>query len=244
MEHIHKWYESNHALDDVDFKVYPGEVVIIVGDNGAGKSTLANILAGVVPLSKGKIKYKGKEVEIKSVKDSRKLGIEAVYQNQALIGIFSVSRNIFLGREIVKGYGPIKILDVPTMRKKSEMLTKALKLKIQSMDQEARFCSGGEAQGITMARALYFKSELVILDEPTTALSVEGVKAVIGFVRELKEAGIACIIVTHRIDQVYPIADRFVYLIRGKKLGEIYKKDTTVEEVERFLTKAPSLSGD
>lgn len=244
MEHIHKWYGNNHALNDVDFEVYPGEVVALLGDNGAGKSTLVNILSGVTRLSEGKIKYKGKEVEVKSVKDARELGIETVYQNQALIRDFSVARNVFLGRELTKGYGPIKILDMPKMRTDAEKVTKQIKLKIPNMDQEVRFCSGGEAQGVTIARAIYFKSELVILDEPTTALSVEGVNEVMGFVMELKKCGVSCIIITHRVDQVYPIVDRFVFLIRGKKVHEACKKDMTVQEIELYLVTASNKSVD
>jgi simple sugar transport system ATP-binding protein len=239
IEHIHKWFENVHALNDVSLKVYPGEVLVLVGDNGAGKSTLVNILAGVIQPTEGKIKCMGKEVKIRSVEDSRKLGIEAVYQEQALLNTFTVTQNIFINREIVKGASLFKILDFKKMNQEAEKLTKALKLKIPNMNQEVRFCSGGERQGVAIARALYFKSKLVILDEPTTALSVEGVDALLSFVKALKSEGIACIIVTHRIDQIFPIADRFVFLLRGKKVREICKKDTNLNEVEDFLRKSP-----
>jgi simple sugar transport system ATP-binding protein len=143
LENIHKFYGSVHALKGVDFEVGFNEVVGLIGDNGAGKSTLVGIIAGSIPKSSGRIFIKGKEVEIKSVKDARSLGIEMVYQDQAVVDILSVAKNIFLGRELLRP-GLIKLLDMDRMRAEAEKITRSLGLNIATPDQEVRFCSGGK----------------------------------------------------------------------------------------------------
>lgn len=236
-EGIDKWFGNVHAVNNVDVKVNPQEIIGLIGDNGAGKSTLVKILVGLLEPTKGKIKFKGKEVKLNSVKDSRALGIEIVYQEQALVECFSVAKNIFLGREPVKRVGPVNIIDKDKMVRESERLVKKLGLRIADMDQEAQYCSGGEKQGVALARALSFKSDLVILDEPTTAMSVEAVKQILSMLKELKKEGASVIIITHRIDQLYPIADRFIFMRGGKKVAEVGKESTSRAEVEGFLTK-------
>jgi simple sugar transport system ATP-binding protein len=189
MENIHKFYGSVHALKGVDFEVgsneivglvgdKSNEIVGLVGDNGAGKSTLVGLIAGSLSKSEGKIFVKGKETDIPSVKSARDLGIETVYQDQAVVETLSVAKNIFLGRELLRP-GLFKLLDMKKMEKEAEESTKSLGLDIASPDQEVRFCSGGERQGVAISRAMYFKAELVILDEPTAALSVVGVRKVL-----------------------------------------------------------------
>lgn len=229
VEDIYKWYGKVQALKGINLEVYPGEVVGLIGDNGAGKSTLIKILSGVLYKNRGKIYWKGEEVNIFSVKEARNLGIETVYQDQAVIGCLSVAQNIFMGRQPVKSWGPIKILDKSKMREESEKLAKDLKLNIPSADQEVRFCSGGERQGVAISRAMYFKAKLVILDEPTTALAISGVNKVLNFITRLKEEKIASIFVTHNLYHVYPVADRFVVLSRGEKVADVEKKDITVQ---------------
>ena len=234
MENIHKWYGKVQALKGVNFDIYPGEIVGLIGDNGAGKSTLIKILSGVLPKNKGKIYWEGEEVNISSVKEARKLGIETVYQDQAVIGCLSVAQNIFMGRQPVKTWGPIKVLDKDKMRREAKKLTKDLKLHISSPDQEVRFCSGGEVQGVAISRAMYFKAKLVILDEPTTALAVSGVQKVLSFITRLKDEGIASIFVTHNLHHVYSVADRFVVLSRGRKVADVKKKDTSIDDLTKF----------
>jgi simple sugar transport system ATP-binding protein len=229
VEDIYKWYGKVQALKGINLEVYPGEVVGLIGDNGAGKSTLIKILSGVLYKNRGKIYWKGEEVNIFSVKEARNLGIETVYQDQAVIGCLSVAQNIFMGRQPVKSWGPVKILDKSKMREESEKLAKDLKLHIPSADQEVRFCSGGERQGVAISRAMYFKAKLVILDEPTTALAISGVNKVLNFITRLKEEKIASIFVTHNLYHVYSVADRFVVLSRGEKVADIEKKDITVQ---------------
>ena len=234
MEDIHKFYGSVHALKGVDFEVQSNEVVGLVGDNGAGKSTLAKIIGGAVQKSKGRIFVKGKEVEIPSVKAARELGIETVFQEQALVDAMSVAKNIFLGRELRRP-GLIKLLDIKRMRMEAEGITKSLGLNIASPDQEVRFCSGGERQGVAIARAMYFKAELVILDEPTAALSIVGVQKVMEFVGQLKDSGASCIFISHNLYHVYPVADRIVVLSKGEEVADIRKDETSIEELEQIM---------
>ncbi|MEM2985358.1 MAG: ATP-binding cassette domain-containing protein [Candidatus Jordarchaeaceae archaeon] len=234
MEDIHKFYGSVHALKGVNFEVQHNEIVGLVGDNGAGKSTLAKIIGGAVQKSSGRIFVKGKEVEIPSVKAARNLGIEVVYQERALVDNLSVAKNIFLGRELLRP-GLIKLIDMEKMRREAEKITKSLGLHIASPDQEVRFCSGGERQGVAIARAMYFKAELVVLDEPTTGLAVSAVQRVLEFVRQLKDSGVSCILISPNVHHVYPVADRIVVLSRGEKVADIKKEETSIEELEQII---------
>jgi simple sugar transport system ATP-binding protein len=232
MKNIHKFFGEVHALKGVNFHVDSGEVVGLVGDNGAGKSTLMGILNGSISKSRGTIYWKGKEVVISSVKDARELGIEMVYQDQALVDAKTVAENIFLGREPMKSFGLIKIIDRGEMRKKAREITESLGLKIASPDQEVRFCSGGEREGVAIARALLFRAELVILDEPTNALSVKGVEKVLNFIKQLRDEGIACIVISHNLEHVYPVSDRIVMLDRGKKVMDVRKEKISLERLK------------
>ncbi len=231
MENVDKYYGKVHALKGVSVEVYPGEVVGFIGDNGAGKSTLIKILSGVLPKNGGNIYWKGKEVDILSVKKARALGIETVYQDRAVIGCMSVAQNIFMGREHVKSIGFVKWLDKNKMREEAVKLSKKLKLNIPSPDQEVRFLSGGEMQGVAISRAMHFKASLVILDEPTTALAVSGVKQVLDFIDRLKDSGIACLFVSHNLHDVHAAADRIVVMLRGEIVANVKKEDVTVDEL-------------
>ncbi len=234
LEAIEKWYGKVHALKSVDLEIYPREIVGLIGDNGAGKSTLIKIISGVIPKNRGHIYWKGQEVTIASVKEARRLGIETVHQDRAVVGVMSVARNIFLGREPVRRLGFIRMLDQAKMREEADKLSRDLKLNIPSPDQEVRFCSGGEMQGVAISRAMYFEASLVILDEPTTALAVTGVQRVLSFIERLKEEDIAGIFVTHNLHDVYAVADRFVVMLRGQVVANLAKRDVTVEELIRL----------
>jgi len=235
MENIHKWYGKVHALKGVDIEVNAGEVVAIVGDNGAGKSTLIKILVGLIPKNEGEIYWKGKQVEINSIKDSRKLGIEAVYQDQAVVDCLSVSKNVFMGREITKKFGPLKFIDLKKMKYETENLTSKLGLNIASVDQEVRFCSGGERQGVAITRAMHFKANMTILDEPVTALSLKGVNQVLEFVKQLRESGIGVILITHNVGHDYSVADRFIFFSKGEKVADLRKESVTLNDIEDML---------
>jgi simple sugar transport system ATP-binding protein len=234
MADIHKWYGSVHALKGVDFDVHPGEIVGLVGDNGAGKSTLIEIITGVHPQTDGEVSWKGEPIGISSVDEARNLNIETVFQDQAVVEDRTVAENVFLGRELTKGVGPFKILDKDRMREEADRITRDLGLDISSPDQEVRFCSGGEKQGVAIARAMYFDADLVIMDEPTTALAVSGVRKVLDFVEQLKTAGTSVVFISHNLPHAYSICDRFVVFSRGEKVADVPQEETSVDELENM----------
>ncbi len=231
---IEKWYGEVHALRGVTLEVNPAEIVGLIGDNGAGKSSLIKIISGVVPRDGGQIFWKGDRVDLRSVRQAQALGIETVHQDRAVVGGMSVARNIFLGREPTRGIGPLRVLDAERMDRDAERLLRDLRLHIASVDQEARFCSGGEMQGVAIARAMHFQASLVILDEPTTALAVTGVQTVLSFIRRLKQDGIACIFVTHNLHDVHEVADRFLVMVRGTVAANLQRDQVTVDDLVRL----------
>jgi len=235
MEDIHKWFDKTYALRGVNFEIYKGEVIGLIGNNGAGKSTLIKILSGIFPPSKGRIFYQGKEVKIKTPKDAIDLGIETVHQDYSLVGEKNVAQNVFLGRELVKPAGFIKVLDTLRMEEIASEKVRELGLNISSPTQEVRFFSGSERQGIAIARAMLFKATLVILDEPTTALSVKGCRQVLDFISQLKKNRIACIFIDHNIGRIIPLADRFVVMSHGQIIENVSRENTLVEEIEELL---------
>lgn len=234
MVDIHKWFGKIYALKSIDFEIYGGEVVGLIGENGAGKSTLIKVISGVLKQDKGEIYFRNEKIENLNVKRARELGIETVFQEQALIDCFDVGRNIFLTREPVRNLGLMKVINYERMYSEAEKPLKLLGLNL-SPRQEVQYCSGGERQGVAIARAMQFKAKLVILDEPTRNLSIQGVLQVQEFIKRLKTSGIAVIFITHDIHHVFALADRFFVLARGEKVLEIEKKDSTIEEIEKLL---------
>lgn len=230
VENVHKWYGSVHALRGVNFSVNTAECMALIGDNGAGKSTLVQIIAGFIPMDKGTIYRKGKKVNISSVKDGRKLGIETVYQTQAIVPQLTVTQNIFLGREEVKSFGPFKFINERRMSDKANKILRSLRLDLPP-DREVEFCSGGERQGVAIARAMQFEAELVILDEPTTALSVSGVERVLNFIKGLKERGVSSIFISHILRQLLEVADRFSIMSHGIVTHVVNREEATEEKL-------------
>jgi simple sugar transport system ATP-binding protein len=236
MENIYKSFGSVVALKGVDFNVGTNEIVGLIGDNGAGKSTLIKILVGVHQPDKGKIFIRGEEIKKMTVQKARELKIEAVFQEQALGLKQSIWRNIFLGRE--KTFRYLGLLKVNEMERESQKLMTQLGFRVQALlpDAIAGHLSGGERQGIAIARALYFDADLIILDEPTTALSITEAQKILGYVSEIKKKGKSCIFISHNIHHVYPIADRLVILDRGKVVADIKKEEITLDElIEKML---------
>ncbi len=231
MQNIHKWYGKVHAVDGVSLTINKGEVIGLLGDNGAGKSTLIKVLAGYHRPDEGEIFIEGEKVRINSPRQANALGIETVYQEQALVDLMSVARNFHMGREPVKGAG---FLD---KQKMNECLIplRDLGLSIKSPDLLVRSLSGGEKQGTAIARAMYFKAKLVILDEPTRALAVKEVGRILDFVKGLKEANIAAIFITHTLHHVYSVADRFVIMKNGKVVKDIKRDEASLEELTEVL---------
>jgi simple sugar transport system ATP-binding protein len=229
---IHKWFGRVHALRGVDFEVGKGEAVGLVGDNGAGKSTLIKVVSGYHRASKGQIFFEGREAEISSPRDARALGVETVYQEQALALHLSIARNIFMGREPSRTLG---FLDNEVMNAESMKALASIGLHLRSPDTPVSTLSGGERQGVAIARVLHFEAKLVILDEPTIALSVKEVGEVLEFVRELKDKGIAVVFIAHNLHHVFSVADRIVVLAHGKTLADMPTKDTTVDDLSQII---------
>jgi len=235
MINIHKWFGRVYALRGVDFNLKRGETLGLLGDNGAGKSTLIKILSGYHIADKGEIYFDGKKVMIRSPRDARKLGIETVYQEQALAPNLSISRNIFMGREPLKGLG---LLDKKVMDEESIQALQHLGLRLRSPDVPVITLSGGERQGVAIARAIHFKAKCVILDEPTVALSVKEVNEVLEFIHQIKREGISSIFITHNLYHVYDIAERFVVMARGRKMADVTKEEVTRDNLADLVIKS------
>jgi len=233
---ISKRFGAIRALEGVNFEVYPREVVALVGDNGAGKSTLVRILSGIYFPTKGEIFFEGKKIAILSPKIAEKLGIEAIHQGFGLIDTMSIARNIFLGREPVVRKFLFKFLDLNKMKRESNKILQTIGARSQvTPDSEVSFLSGGERQSIKIGRAVLFKAKLVIMDEPTMALSVRERHKVLELVRNLKKQGVAVIFISHDIHVVYDICDRIVILEKGSKIGDFPREEVTVDEVVKIV---------
>ena len=236
-ENLNKFYSGVHALKDLSLKIKKDSVVGLIGDNGAGKSTLIKILSGAHPADSGTIYFEGNEVKFKSTKEAMNLGIETIYQYSALIPEMSIARNIFIGREHTKyNIGSFGLL------KKQEMETDAMKaltdveLHLRSPETPVNQLSGGERQGVVIARAMYFKSKVLILDEPTNHLSVKETNKVLRFVEGLKKQGVTSVFITHNLSHIFPIADHLCVMARGQKIADMPKKDTNIDELTDFYT--------
>lgn len=225
MVNVRKSFGGVEALKELTFTVGRNEIVGLVGDNGAGKSTLIKLITGVHPPTAGDIYYKGQKITIHSVKRSRELGIETVYQERALADQQSLWRNMFAGREILTRFG---FLNVKKQKEETDKLLRehmGFTSKVITTDSPVLNLSGGEKQGIAIGRALYFQADLIILDEPTMGLSLSETQKVLDFVLDIKARGKSAIVINHSIYQVYPVADRFVILDRGQIAGEFLKQD-------------------
>jgi len=242
MRGIKKSFGRVQALKGVDFHVRKQEIVGLLGDNGAGKSTLIKILVGYHQPDEGEIYFEGKRVLFKSPWDSRKVGIETVYQDLALVNLMPIWRNFFLGREIIRRIGPVKILDVGKMKKIAREVLRDIGIFIRSADETVAFLSGGERQAVAIARAIHFGAKLLILDEPTASLSVGETRKVLEHILEAKKRGISVIFITHNIYHVYEVADRLVLLEKGEKIGDYDKKDVTPEKVMDIIAAAAGIT--
>lgn len=238
MEHINKFFGQVQALNDVSFNVRESEIVGLLGDNGAGKSTLIKILSGALSASSGDIFIKGQKADIRSTSDAIKHGIETIYQDSALVTQLSIARNLFLGREPLKGPAFLGRMNQDMMNEVArDLLRKVGISKPIPPTTPISALSGGERQAVAIARALHFESDLIILDEPTNNLGVEETQGVLRFVRNARDSGHSCIFIAHNIYHVFQVVDRIVVLRRGKKVADdIDPKQTTIEEVEHIIT--------
>jgi simple sugar transport system ATP-binding protein len=236
VKNLHKWYSGVHALKGVSLEVMPGQALGLVGDNGAGKSTLINILSGLHQQDDGEILIEGKLAEIRNPKDAMRLGIETIYQYNSMVPIMTIARNMFIGREPLKwSMGGFGILDERKMREDSVAAIADVDLHLRSPDALVGELSGGQRQGVAIARAMHFKSKVMILDEPTNHLSVKETAKVIGFVQGLKKQGITSIFISHNMHHVFACCDRIVAMALGQIVLDKPTADTSIEEVSEKL---------
>ncbi|HEV7253975.1 MAG TPA: ATP-binding cassette domain-containing protein [Mesorhizobium sp.] len=238
MENIAKYYGRVRALDGVTFKVFPNEIVGLLGDNGAGKSTLIKVLSGAVRPTSGDIFIKGRKVEIRSTTDAIQNGIETIYQDSALVTQLSIARNLFLGREPIKGPRFLNRMDHAAMEQVARDLLKRVGIsKNIPPTTPIGSLSGGERQAVAIARAMHFHSDLIILDEPTNNLGVAETQGVLRFVRNARDTGHSCIFIAHNIHHVFQVVDRIVVMRQGRIVADdIDPKKSSVQEVEEVIT--------
>lgn len=237
-----KRYGKVTALDHCDFDLYPGEILAVIGDNGAGKSSLIKAISGAVILDEGTVELDGKQVNFQSPIDARNAGIETVYQTLAMSPALSISDNMFMGREIVRKdwMGKyFKKLDKQEMdRFAREKLTELGLMTIQNIKQPVETLSGGQRQGVAVARAAAFGSKVIILDEPTAALGVKESRKVLELIQDVKSRGIPIILISHNMPHVFEVADRIHIHRLGKRLCVIDPKEHTMSDAVAYMTGA------
>jgi D-xylose transport system ATP-binding protein len=243
---VSKSFGAVQALFEVDFRVSPGEVMALVGDNGAGKSTLIKCIAGIYSIDSGEVLFEGQPVSIHGPKDAARLGIEVVYQDLALADNLDVVQNMFLGREELTH--PLRSLDELTMEKRANDTLASLSVTtISSVRQTVAGLSGGQRQSVAVAKAVMWNSRVVILDEPTAALGVAQTRQVLDLVKRLGEQGLAVVLVSHNLHDVFEVADTITVLRLGQNVAEYKRSEVTQTQVVEAITagklsKAPGIA--
>jgi ABC-type sugar transport system ATPase subunit len=234
LEGVRKEFQAVVAVEELTLDLHPGEIVALVGDNGAGKSTVVKCLAGVYPPTRGRILLEGQPVHFSRPLDARTQGIEVVFQDLALANAQPVYMNVFLGRELVRG--PLRRLDRGTMAAETKALLEELDVRIGSAAQPVRNLSGGQRQGVAIARAMHWAQRLVLMDEPTAALGVAETRRAEEQIRRMRERGRAILLVSHSLDQVLRLADRICVLRRGKQVDVRRRAETSGDEIVAMIT--------
>lgn len=234
---ISKHFGAIQALTDVSLTLSAGEVVGLMGDNGAGKSTLVKIVAGNYPPSSGTIGIEGRKVAFHKPTDARAAGIEIVYQDLALCDNLTAAANVFLGRELLKGVRPFLALDYKTMYQRAGELFAELKSETRPRDL-VRKMSGGQRQAVAIARTRLSEPKIVLMDEPTAAISVRQVAEVLSLIRRLRDHNITVVLISHRMPDVFAVADRIVVMRRGEKVADKPISQSSPEEVTGLITGA------
>jgi simple sugar transport system ATP-binding protein len=237
MKNISKSFGAIQALNRVDFEVNRAEIVGLAGDNGAGKSTLVKILAGVFPPDEGNIFLEGHNVTFSSPTEAIKQGIESIYQDLALFEDMNLARNIFVGREHARVFlgGVLKLLDKQRMNQETLQALDNVKIGLRNPEQLVRTLSGGQRQSVAVARALHFRAKVLIMDEPTAALSLKESKKILGLAKELKKEGLGIVVITHNLHQMFSIVDRITVLRHGRQVGDKKIAQTTMDEIEKLI---------
>ena len=237
LHNVTKHFGAIEALGGVDLAMEPGEIVGLMGDNGAGKSTLVKIVAGNFPPSGGSLAIDGRQVHFRKPIDARGEGVEVVYQDLALCDNLTASANIFLGREEKRRIWPFSWLDDQRMNNRARELFAELKSETRPADL-VKSMSGGQRQAVAIARTRLSKAKIVLMDEPTAAISVRQVAEVLDLIRRLRDGGIAVLLISHRMPDVFSVADRVAVLRRGRKVADKRTRDSSPEEVTGLITGA------
>lgn len=234
---VGKRFGHVEALREVSFDLEAGEVLALAGDNGSGKSTLIRILSGLFPPTTGRVTWEGRAVELRSPREAQALGISTVYQDLAVVELMSIARNLFLGREhaIMRGRWPVRWLDRGLARRKAVEAMAGLGIEVRDADELVGDLSGGERQSIAIARGVLFSAKLLILDEPTAALSLRQTERVLASVRAARERGLAVVIVAHNVQQLASVADQYVVLSRGRVAGRLEAAPDSAARVSELL---------
>ena len=234
---VSKSFGAIHAVSDISLSIEPGEVVGLMGDNGAGKSTLVKLIAGNFPPTDGEVLVDGEVCHFHKPIQARAKGIEVVYQDLALADNLTAAQNVFLGRELNKGIWPFRVLDKQAMIDRSAELFDELKSETRPRDL-VRKMSGGQRQAVAIARTRLSNAKLVLMDEPTAAISVRQVAEVLELIRRLKHRGVAVILISHRMPDVFAVSDRIIVMRRGTKVADKATVSTSPEEITGLITGA------
>jgi ABC-type sugar transport system ATPase subunit len=233
-----KMYGGVHALNNVTFRLPRNEVVALLGDNGAGKSTLVKILSGAISPTSGQVWIEGGPVELASTRHAKDLGIETVYQDLALVDCLSIEKNIYLGKEIVKKYLGLEVLQNRAMKKGALKFLSDVGINIDDPNRTVEQLSGGQRHAVAISKGAFWTEKILMLDEPTAALGVKETARILNMVLELKKKGLSIIFITHNMEHAFLVADRFFVLRVGEKVGERRKEETNHEEIVKMITGA------
>jgi simple sugar transport system ATP-binding protein len=237
LENVSKHFGAIQAVNDVSLTLEPGEVVGLMGDNGAGKSTLVKIIAGDFRPSHGAMRMEGRELVLHKPIEAQQHGIEIVHQDLALCDNLTAAANVFLGREMRRGAGPFKILDHASMYRRAGEIFTELKSETRPRDL-VRQMSGGQRQAVAIARTRLSQAKIILMDEPTAAISVRQVAEVLSLIKRLRDGGIAVVLISHRMPDVFTVADRIVVLRRGRKVADKPVARSSPEEITGLITGA------
>ena len=237
VRNVSKSFGAIHAVNDISWSVEPGEVVGLMGDNGAGKSTLVKLIAGNFPPTDGEVLVDGEVCHFHKPIQARAKGIEVVYQDLALADNLTAAQNVFLGRELNKGFWPFRVLDKQAMIDRSAELFDELKSETRPRDLVKKM-SGGQRQAVAIARTRLSNAKLVLMDEPTAAISVRQVAQVLELIRRLKHQDVAVILISHRMPDVFAVSDRIIVMRRGAKVADKATASTSPEEITGLITGA------
>ncbi|MGD0187061.1 MAG: ATP-binding cassette domain-containing protein [Roseiarcus sp.] len=237
LEGISKYFGAIHAVEDVSLVLEAGQVVGMMGDNGSGKSTLVKVIAGNFRPSHGTMRLEGAELVLHRPVEARQHGIEIIYQDLALCDNLTAAANVFLAREMMKGAGPLAVLDDAAMYRRAGQIFAELKSETRPRDLVKRM-SGGQRQAVAIARTRLSDAKIVLMDEPTAAISVRQVAEVLNLIRRLRDQGIAIILISHRMPDVFAVSDRIVVLRRGRKVADKPIGASSPEEVTGLITGA------